>query len=206
MRNTTCRRVLAVVAIGASGLSLSAPRALAASSSPPESGLQCANVEVNACWAHQVVFRGDPMLEFLKWAEGKWPNGYNYKSNGCSVERVREIIRDTPIPDQLLAVVDDFAAFFKKACRIHDFGYRNFGSGSQAGFTQYPVKDKFLTANQLSWNEPTAKLTIDHRFGDLMRTLCDAGGSPDLPGDNHFWCDQAAAAFESAVRKHGSID
>ena len=69
------------------------------------------------------------------------------------------------------------------------------------------MQDRFLTANQLSWNEPTGKLNIDHRFGDLMHKLCDNGGSPSVPGVSDHWaCDQMANAFEAAVRQYGNID
>ena len=199
-------RVLLAATIGLTALLVGSTDASAGAGPPPESGLECTTMKPNNCWAHQVVFRGDPMLEFLNWTSKKWPKGFNYDSNGCSVGKAKKIIRDTPLPDGLLSVIDDYAKFFRTPCRVHDFGYRNFGSGTQKTWKQYHVRDRFLTENQKSWNEPNQKLKIDHRFGDLMHKRCANGNPPEMPGSDRWWCDKAADAFEKAVRKYGEID
>ena len=86
-------RVVVAAVIGLSALTLSAAEASADDPGPPpESGLQCVTMTPNACWAHQVVFRGDPMLEFATWTKAKWPNGFNHGTNGCSVSQVTDFL------------------------------------------------------------------------------------------------------------------
>jgi hypothetical protein len=201
------RQTLVVLSLAFGAVMVSAP---AASAAPPESGLQCVQMQPNACWAHQVVFRGDPMLEFLTWTTNKWPNGFNHDSDGCSVQQVRAWLEDHSVPWLTGAIrdkLDDYAAFFRPACRIHDFGYRNFGSGTQQGFTQYQVADRYLTENQKSWNEPNSKGNIDHRFGDLMHVRCGDKTPPSIPVVSDSWaCGKVADLFESVVRSEGHID
>jgi hypothetical protein len=77
----------------------------------------------------------------------------------------------------------DYRTFMKdQPCRLHDFGYRNYGSGRQLGR-----------------NEGT-RARIDLRFHEEMKRLC---GIQFRPGHERSVCQGAAQTVFAAVRLRG---
>ena len=121
------------------------------------------------------------------------PGKFNYTNDGCSVPSY------VVFAGLAGAAVTYYKGVFKNACIIHDFGYRNFGSGKQAGFTQYSVNRNYLTANQRSWGLSGTKANIDRRFLSQMQMICSGRLDKAV-------CNQAANVFHSAVKNFGKID
>lgn len=136
------------------------------------------------CWAHRVVFRGKPMLQWLKFVRHSpgLKRHFDMSNNGCSV------------PDKVPTF--DYDRIFRRACVVHDFGYRNFGPG------EYHVKRKFLTKPQRDWGRHTDKEFIDRRFKQLMDRICVQREDRD-----GWWdaCEKMAEIFYRVVR-HGGND
>lgn len=189
MRRSGFRKWLVVAGLAASSL---APVGVAQAATPPSSGLSCARTNLR-CIAHQVVFRGDPMLEYLNWAKKDLPGKFNYSNDGCSVPAYVSFAGLTG------AAVTYYKGVFKNACIIHDFGYRNFGSGTQAGYKQYSLNKDYLTANQRGWGLSGAKANIDRRFLSQMQMICSSR-------IDEIVCDRAASVFYTAVKNFGKID
>lgn len=136
------------------------------------------------CWGHYVVFRGSPMLQYLKHVRHtpslrRW---FDMSSNGCSV------------PDGIPTF--GYERIFRRACVVHDFGYRNFGPG------ELNVDRAYLGRPQRRWDANTDKEYIDRRFKQLMDRICEHRDDEDGFFDA---CDEMAEAFYRAVR-HGGND
>jgi hypothetical protein len=81
-----------------------------------------------------------------------------------------------------------FVSFFRPSCRIHDFGYRNFGKGPYT-----------VTAGDSS----DQRKSVDDRFHALMYRKC-AHNSPSVRFAPDTWaCEKVADIFYQAVRKFG---
>ena len=94
---------------------------------------------------------------------------FDWNQNGCST------------PSWTQPVTDRWNKVFTKACRRHDFGYRNFGHGLTLASTA------------------TMKARIDNNFHDDMYAICahyDGKGAP--------YCTSWADDFYSGVRSFGA--
>lgn len=135
------------------------------------------------CWGHYVVFRGSPMLQFLKHVRHtpSLRRKFDMSNNGCSV------------PDWI--DTHGYERIFRRACVVHDFGYRNFGPG------EIHVDRAYLGRPQRRWSANTDKEYIDRRFKQLMDRICEHRE------DSDGWdaCEFMAEAFYRAVR-HGGND
>lgn len=138
------------------------------------------------CWANHIEFRsvdGNFMYYYhYAWDHTSLRPHFDWDQNGCSLPKWAY--------DALASVHLDFTAatyarFFLPACKIHDFGYRNFGGG------RYHV-----TLGDSSDD----RRSVDDRFHDNMLSQCadDAPGLPGIPGK--WACDQVADIFYRAVR------
>lgn len=103
---------------------------------------------------------------------GKPPpyNGFDWTDDGCSgadkIGRLSNVYRD----------------LFNKPCRLHDFGYRNFGKGLTLGRTE------------------SKRTEIDARFRVEMERLCNATFTKWWQTANKQICLREAAAVWAAVR------
>ena len=79
---------------------------------------------------------------------------------------------------------------FEDACRLHDFGYRNFGS---QGLGLQPTE--------------SARKMIDNRFLTEMKRICakrfPMSANPFGPS-RYEWCGTTAVSYFQAVRDHGA--
>lgn len=171
--------VLAAFLVGTSGAAASIP-------DPPGSGCSW------NCLANEVVFL-DPTTNgtgyyFDVKSVDAWAKHYNFGFDGCSVP---SWVHDALKPLGLADNEDTYAAFFAPSCRIHDFGYRNFGKGPYT-----------VTAGDGSG----ARSSVDNRFHTLMYRKCDSN-PPAVPLVGDTWaCKQVADIFFQAVRKFGGSD
>jgi len=127
------------------------------------------------CWAHHVVLRGRPMMEFYN-KVGDTRHNFDMDTDGCSApwwtgQQIWEIV-------------------FHRACKIHDFGYHNFGPG------ELHINEYYLAFGQWDWTANTDKEWIDQRFRQTMNWICD-----ENPSDT---CYDKANQFYQAVRFGGN--
>lgn len=151
---------------------------------PTPEGGACGTV----CWAHYVVFRGNPMMEWYNHVNDTphLRERFNMHHNGCSV------------PSWIDANTDYWSAVFHRPCKIHDFGYRNFGPG------EIHVDRAYLTFGQPDWDANTDKEWIDQRFKQTMMWICQERDEPGGPDSGHpDMCEHYASAYYSAVRWGG---
>lgn len=143
------------------------------------------------CWAHYVVFRGNPMMEWYNHVKATpiLAAKFDMSNNGCSASAAKAYL-----PSWLDDDVDSYSRIFHRACVLHDFGYRNFGPG------EVHVNEAYLLSGQRDWNADTDKEYIDQRFHALMDKICVA--RDDIDG----WdaCEQMSDAFYAAVRWGGN--
>ncbi len=130
------------------------------------------------CWAHWVVFRGSPPLEFYRHVK-RHPRGtarFDFSTDGCSAPGWLD---NVPLAG---GIVREHKRKFRRACLIHDFGYRNFGPG-EIGLQWWRMTDK-----QQSWglhgaqgeHRPTVPAVDvpglqEHRRGRPLRCLPSRG-------------------------------
>jgi hypothetical protein len=141
------------------------------------------------CLANEIVFL-DPSTNGTEYyadvkAVPKWAKHYNFGFDGCSVPSwVYKTLKPFGLDDN----VATYSNFFKPSCKIHDFGYRNFGKGSYT-----------VTAGDSS--DP--RKSVDDRFHTLMNRKCDHN-PPSVPAAPDSWaCKKVADVFYQAVRKFG---
>jgi hypothetical protein len=141
------------------------------------------------CLANEVVFL-DPTTNGTQYysdveAVHKWAKHYNFGFDGCSVPSwVYTTLKPYHLDDNLAT----FASFFRPSCRIHDFGYRNFGKGPYT-----------VTAGDSS----DQRKSVDDRFHALMYRKC-AHNPPSVRFAPDTWaCEKVADIFYQAVRKFG---
>jgi len=141
------------------------------------------------CLANEVTFLDPTTNGTDYYSEVKsvpqWAKHYNFSFDGCSVP---SWIYKTLKPFHLDDNVGTYAKFFRPSCRIHDFGYRNFGKGSYT-----------VTAGDSS----NPRKSVDDRLHTLMNRKCDHN-PPSVPLAPDSWaCKKVADVFYQAVRKFG---
>lgn len=97
----------------------------------------------------------------------------NWSDNGCSVP---QWVMDRS------ATAREYAAFFKRSCRVHDFGYGNWRQ----------VTNNFILGQGFRY-------AVDDAFGSNMQRQCDAVSG----WASRQKCRAAAYAFEKAVKLGG---
>lgn len=151
----------------------------------PGNGGACGTV----CWAHYVVFRGRPMMEWYAHVKAT-PNlsdRFDMDNNGCSAPGWTEF------------TTAGWSEIFHRACVIHDFGYRNFGPG------EIHVNRAYLTFGQPDWDADTDKEWIDQRFKQMMMWICAERDQPGGPDAGHWdTCEKWANTYYSGVRWGGN--
>jgi Prokaryotic phospholipase A2 len=156
---------------------------------PDDGGGSCKR----ACWAHAIIFKSSPPLQFYRHVKRhpklKRRLDLEFENNGCSAPEWTEEI---PLAGKYIR---EGKETFRRACMIHDFGYRNFGPG------ELKLQRFRMTQKQQDWGLPGAKANIDRRFLQQMYRICK---STDETG--YFdACPRVARKFYWAVVHFGSI-
>lgn len=177
-------RLPVIVTALVSAYLVGSPDAHATITDPPGSGCSW------NCVANEVVFL-DPTTNGTEYyfdvkAHQMWARHYDFGFDGCSVPSwVYKALEPFHLDDD----VATYAKFFRPSCRIHDFGYRNFGKGP------YTVK---------AGDSPDARKSVDDRFHALMDRKCAHNPPKILPIGNTAICRTVADVFYEAVRKFGA--
>lgn len=178
-------RLLVVVASSLAALGIGVSGAAATLPPPPGGGHCSAN-----CWANHIVFLDDTPngLGFYNYAKStpSLHSHFNWGFDGCSVPSwVYKALAPVGLDDN----VATYSKFFRPSCRIHDFGYRNFGKGSYR-----------VTAGDSS--DP--RKSVDDRFDALMHKRCNANPPAVSYAPDKWACNRVAGVFYEAVRKFGA--
>lgn len=150
------------------------------------------------CWANYVEFADGPNGHFLYWYhyvkhDTAMHRYYDWGFNGCSVPqwvyktlgaiKFKSIVTIDPHLDEKAQM---YATYFAPSCRLHDFGYRNFG-GSPYHVTMGDSSD--------------GRKAVDDRLSHNMHRQC-ATNPPSIKFVPDKWaCDQVAGVFYEGVRK-----
>jgi hypothetical protein len=182
--SSMCVRLVVIAAAFAAACLVSAPGAQAVIKNPP--GGSCSWT----CVANEVVFL-DPSTNgtgyyFDVKAVPNWAKHYNFGFDGCSLPAwLHKALGRLGLDDNAAT----YAKFFRPSCRIHDFGYRNFGKG--------PYK---VTAG----DSTDPRKSVDDRFHTLMNRKC-GHNPPSVPAaPDDLVCKKVAGVFYQAVRKFGA--
>lgn len=192
----TTRIRSAVAAIAASFVVIIVPLVVVAparaQNAPPSGGGGCSN----NCWANGIEFE-DLDGSFMGWYDAAKSNSaiakhFDWSTDGCSVPDLGSVAVSTPFGTKhvnLNAIAAKYSAAFLPACKIHDFGYRNFGKGS------YTVTEGDDNADP--------RKSVDDRLHANMDSIC----ATNPPPVKDFWdkpaCDGVAKVFYDAVRVGG---
>ena len=178
---TAFRTSAAMLAITAStavgGTLLTAAPAAAAPAPAPAATQQAANGSVSSGVGTQAAAASNytKAVKYMKlkhtdFVKAKKVKPFIWKHNGCSVP----------------TGYAPYMVTFTKSCIQHDFGYRNFGSGTKGGLKLKP-------------NQAT-KSWIDARFRTEMKRACK---TKYKKGNPLKMCNKAADAYWTGVRVGG---
>lgn len=151
LRALTATLIVSSFAVGQAPASASAPP-------PGDGGGHCGP----KCWAHAVVFKSSPPLQFYRHVKRHPRLGrhFDLHTDGCSAPVWLDKI---PLAGKY---VRTHRKKFRRACIIHDFGYHNFGPG------EFKLARWRMTAKQQAWGLRRAKANIDRRFLQQMYRIC----------------------------------
>ncbi|MGH3622040.1 MAG: phospholipase A2 [Sciscionella sp.] len=108
-------------------------------------------------------------VQFIRYkSSGARYPGLDYSSDGCS---------STPA---------GLKQIFDSACQLHDFGYRNFGSGLRLG------------------RNDSTRLWVDNRFHDEMNRICQDTHKGFAEQGNLTVCRYQAQVVYDKVRQFGA--
>ena len=132
-----------------------------------------------------MVFKGSPPLQFYRHVKRhpRLARHFDLSTDGCSAPGWLEEI---PVA---VKYIREHKEKVRRACLIHDFGYRNFGPG------EFKLARWRMTAKQQSWSLRGAKANIDRRFLQQQYRICKSSGE-----SGYFdACPRMARRFYRAV-------